>query len=435
MSDLTKITVIGAGRRVTLVIPADEPLGAHLAEIARLLEQPAARAALTTPYGEQLELSLAPADQGVLDGAVLRLVDVAQLPAPPEVTDVTDRVAELRDTARGAWDARHALVGASIGVGLLAVGAGSALTTLVGGGAAVALLVLLTLGATLAGILDRARVAAPLLGGALGSVVPVAAWTSAQLAAVIPATPAVLVALVVGLAWLVLAAAAGLGRRSPAAALGATVGILLTVAAVAPPMFGVGLVPTAALVATLGAVVLALLPSLAVAASGLASLDDEVIAGSLPGRDRVATSLAESFRVTAWALVALAVWLAPAIGVLVASGELWPMLLGVAIALVTMLRTRVVPMAVPAWALWIAAVGGLAVGLWLAPGIPAVALLGVAVGGGVLLTLLALVAPSAQTRIRLRRGGDMLESLAAVGVVPFLLGTFGVYAFLLEVFA
>ena len=102
MSDLTKITVIGAGRRVTLVIPADEPLGAHLPEIARLLEQPAARAALTTPYGEQLELALAPADQGVLDGAVLRLVDVAQLPAPPEVTDVTDRVLAAGEGLEGA---------------------------------------------------------------------------------------------------------------------------------------------------------------------------------------------------------------------------------------------------------------------------------------------------------------------------------------------
>jgi len=266
-------------------------------------------------------------------------------------------------------------------------------------------------------------------------VIPVAGWTSAQLAQVVPATPAVLGALVVGLAWLVLAAAVGLGRRSPAAALGATVGILLTVAATAPPAFGVALVPTAALVATLGLVLLALLPSLAVAASGLASLDDEVIAGSLPGRDRVATSLAESFRITAWALVALAVWLAPAIGVLVASGELWPMLLGAAVALVTMLRTRVVPMAVPAWAMWVAAVGGLAVGLALAPGLPAGAMLGAAAGGAVLLALLALVRPSAQTRIRLRRAGDLLESLAAVGVVPFLLGTFGVYAFLLEVFA
>ncbi len=435
MSDLTKITVIGAARRVTLVIPADEPLGAHLPEIARLLEQPAARAALTTPYGEQLELGLAPADQEVLDGAVLRLVDVAQLPAPPEVTDVTDRVAELRDAARGAWDPRHALVGVSIGVGLLAVGAGTALTSLVGGPATIALLVLLTVAAALAGLLGRTRSAAPLLGGALGTVVPVAVWTSAQLAALVPPTPAGLVALVVGLAWLVLATATGLGRRSAGAALGATLGILLTVAAVVPPISGVGLVPTAALVATLGAVALALVPSLAVSASGLASLDDEVIAGSLPGRERVAVSLAESFRVTAWALVALAVWLGPAIGVLVASGELWPMLLGASIALVTMLRTRVVPMAVPAWALWIAAVGGLALGLALAPRIPAAALLGIAVGGGVLLALLALVRPSAQARIRLRRAGDLLESFAAVGIVPFLLGTFGVYAFLLEVFA
>lgn len=434
MSELTKITVLGAGRRVTLVIPGDEPLGAHLAEIARLLEQPAGRAALVTPYGEQLELALSPVDQGVLDGAVLRLVDIAQLPAPPEVTDVTDRVAELRDAARGTWNDGQARIGAALGIAVLAIGAGTALAALVGAVATAALLVLLTAGATLAGLLRRPTAAALLLGAALGTVLPVALRLAGLLAETSAPRPVIVAALVAGLGWLVIAAAVGVGRRSTAAALGATVGILLTIAAVVPPLFGVALLPTAAVVATLAVVVLALLPSLAVSASGLASLDDEVIAGTLPGRDRVATSLAESFRVTAWAVVALAAWLGPAIAVLVASGELWPMLLGAAVALVTMLRTRVIPMAVPAWALWVAAAGGAAAGLWLV-GIPVGAVLAVAVGGAVALALLVLVRPSVQTRIRLRRAGDLLESVAAVGIAPFLLGTFGAYAFLLEVFA
>jgi hypothetical protein len=92
-------------------------------------------------------------------------------------------------------------------------------------------------------------------------------------------------------------------------------------------------------------------------------------------------------------------------------------------------------MAVPAWALWIAAAGGTAAGLWLAPGIPVGVLLAVGLGGSAIFALLVLLRPSTQARIRLRRAGDALESIAAVGIVPFLLGTYGVYAFLVEVFA
>jgi hypothetical protein len=441
MSELTKITVLGSARRVTLVVPADEPFGTHLAEIARLLEQPAGRAALTTPYGEQLNLALAPVDQGVLDGAVLRLVDVEQLPAPPEVTDVTDRVAELRDAATGVWDARHAVIGAAIGLGALAATAGIGLTGLLGPWTAVLLLVLLTAGATVAGLLGRTSASTVLLGAALGATVPVATWLAGQVAPLLAlpdaftAAFALIPVVTVGLAWIVLAAGVGLGRRSPAAALGATVGILLTTAAVVPPLFGVGLLPTLGVVGALGILVLGVLPSLAITSSGLAALDDEVIAGTLPARDRVVTSLSDAFRVTGWAVVAVAVWLLPAIALLLGSGELWPMLLGGSIALVTLLRTRVLPMAAPSWALWIAGFGGALLGVVAAPSIdPGIrlAVLGVA---AVLLAVLALARPSLQGRIRVRRLGDVVESLAAVAIVPFLVGAFGLYAVLLEVFA
>ena len=443
MSDLTKITVVGRSRRVTLVVPADEPLGAHLAEIARLLEQPGARTALITSYGEQLDLALTPVDQDVLDGAVLRLVEVEQLPAPPEVTDVTDRVAELRDDARGAWDDRHTRIAAAFGLGVLSVGVGVTLWTLIGAPAMIALLVVLSAAATLAGVLRRSAVSTLLLGAALGATLPVAEWLAVLLSEVLnPATGAFLFAGVVvvgafaiGLGWLVIAAVVGLGRQSPGAALGATVGILLTATAVVPLLFGVGIAPTAGVVAALGVLVLGVLPLLAVSASGLASLDDEVIAGSLPGRDQVAASLGESFRITGWAVVAVAVWVGPAIALLLASGELWTSLLGGVVALVVMLRTRVVPMSVPSWALWVASFGGLAVGLGLAPGIPDGIRLVVALGAAAIVAALALARPSVQSRIRWRRAGDLLETIATAAIVPFLLGAFGVYASLLGMFA
>lgn len=434
MSELTKITVVGSTRRVTLVVPCDEPLGAHLPEIARLLEQPVADAGFTTAYGEQLDLAVAPLDQGVLDGAVLRLVHAAHLPAPPEVTDVTDRVADLRDEARGGWGDLHRLVAGAIALGALSAGATVALGALAGGWATLVLLALATVAATLAGLLRRPVWNTLLLGAALGTSLPTATGLAALLEREAVPGPW-LVALPVGLAWLVLAAAVGLGRRSLAAALGGAVGILLTAAVVVLPLFGVDLPATAAVVGALCILTLGLLPSLAVAISGLAALDDEVIAGALPTRDRVALSLAESFRVTAWAVAALAVWLGPAVAVLLASGELWPMLVGGAVALTAMMRTRVVPMAVPSWLLWVAAAGGAVVGIAIAPGIPDAVRLTLAIAGAVVVTALVLARPSAHARIRVRRAGDLLETLATVAILPFVLGAFGVYEVLLGVFA
>jgi len=434
MSELTKITVVGETRRVTLVIPADEPFGAHVPEIARLLGRPAANAVLTTAYGEQIDLAHAPDDQGVLDGAVLRLLEAAQLPAPPEVTDVTDRVAELRDDARGAWNEAHRLVAGAVGLGALSAGAGIALSALAGGWTTVVLVGLTTIAATIAGRVRRDALGLLLLGAALGATLPTAMW----LAGLFPGDKvpgAGVAAVLVGLAWVVLAAVVGLGSRSLGAALGAAVGILLTAAVAVLPLVGVDPTGTAAVVAALGILALGLLPALAVAASGLASLDDEVIAGALPGRDRVATSLAESFRITAWAVAAVAVWLAPALAVLLGSGELWPMLVGAAVAVTAMLRTRVVPMAVPRWMLWVAALGGTVAGIGIAPTVPDAARLALAIAGAIMLSVLVLARPSVQGRIRARRAGDLLETLATVAIVPFVIGAFGVYDVLLGVFA
>lgn len=443
MSELTKITVLGSARRVTLVVPGDEPLGAHLAEIARLLEQPSARAALLTPYGEQLDLALAPTDQGVLDGAVLRLVDVEKLPAPPEVTDVTDRVAELRDTAAGTWGSRHAVVGAAAGAGALALVGSLTLSALAGGWAAAMLLVVATLASTAAGLLARPAAAALFLGVALGSTYPVAAWLVGVVvpAGGVPGEAPVTTALAlvlpftIGLVWLVIGVAVGAGRRSAAAALGAAVGILLTLAAALLPLLGVGLLPTAGVVATIGVLALGLLPSLALATSGLAALDDEVIAGNLPARERVAASLRDAFLASDAAVVAVAAWLLPTVALLLGSGELWSMLLGGTVTLVALLRTRVLPTAVASWALWIAGVTGALLGILASPAIPAVVRLVVVAAGIAAFAALALARPTAQGRIRVRRLGDVIESLAAVAIAPFLLGSFGVYGFLLGVFA
>ncbi|MEO5534199.1 MAG: EsaB/YukD family protein [Pseudolysinimonas sp.] len=440
MTDLTRITIVGRSRRATLVIPGDEPLGTHLPEIARLLDQVDARGALMTSYGEQLDLAGSATDQGVVDGAVLRLVAEERLPAPPEVTDVTDRVATLRDESPGLWTQRHGLIAAAIGMGAVGASLTVPLITLTSGWVALVLLVAVTVAATATGLMNRPFAHSILLGTALGVALPVAPWIAGPIAAMLPGVgllpvaAALAVVSVIALEWVVLAAAVGVGRRHPGAALAAAIGILLALAAIVAPALGADLVGTAGVVAALAILGLGVLPTLAISASGLAALDDEVIGGTLPARGRVTRSLHESFRVTGWAVVAVAIWLAPAIALLIGSGQLWPSLLGLAATLVAILRTRVVAMALPTWALWIAALGGALVGLWFDPAIPDVARLLILVGIGLVVAALAIVAPTAHGLIRLRRAGDTLESLATVAVIPCLLGVFGVYAFLLGVF-
>ncbi|MEO8528767.1 MAG: EsaB/YukD family protein [Pseudolysinimonas sp.] len=440
MTDLTRITIVGRSRRATLVIPGDEPLGTHLPEIARLLDQVDARGALMTAYGEQLDLAGSATDQGVVDGAVLRLVAEERLPAPPEVTDVTDRVATLRDESPGLWTSRHGVIAAAIGMGAIGAALTVPLIALTSGWVALVLLVAVTVAATATGLMNRPTAHSVLLGTALGVALPVAPWIAGLIAGVLPGVgllpvaAALAVILVIALEWVILAAAVGLGRRHAGAALAAAIGILLALAAIVAPALGVDLVGTAGVVAALAILGLGVLPTLAISASGLAALDDEVIGGTLPARGRVTRSLHESFRVTGWAVIAVAIWLAPAIALLIGSGELWPVLLGVAATLVAILRTRVVAMALPTWALWIAALGGALVGLWVNAAIPDVARLLILVAIGLIVAALALVTPTAHGLIRLRRAGDTLESLATVAVIPCLLGVFGVYAFLLGVF-
>lgn len=437
MTEFTKIVVVGGTRRATLVVPADEALGTHLPEIARILDQPPAAGVLTTAIGEALDLAASPTDQGLLDGTVLRLLPPDRVPAPPEVTDVTDRVAELRDTAPGRWTATHRILAGAIVAALLGATAGGALAQTGIPGLTAALYGAAVVAATVAGMLRRPAVAALLLGLALGATIPAAAWTSGVmlgdtgLATALAAVPV----LAVGGAWLAIGAALGIGRRMPAAGLAATLGILLTAVAIVPIALGLSPVAAAAIVALLAVVALALLPGLAVATSGLASLDDAVIAGRLPDGERVAAGLHEAFRVSGGGALAVAVAAGPATALLVASGDVWALLLGLAVALVVLLRMRVMPTALPAGALVLAGAAGPLVGLWLLPGVEPWVRLTVSAVALVAVGLLALVQPSAQTRVRLRRAGDLVETLAAVAVVPLLLGVFGVYAFLVEVLA
>ncbi|SDS00383.1 EsaB/YukD family protein [Microterricola viridarii] len=425
MTDFTRITVIGSVKKATLVLPSDEPLAALLPEIADVIDEPATASGLTLVgrLGDEVELALSTADQAVVDGSVFRLVSVADAPPPPEVSDVTAAVAETLDTATGRWSSGHRTA-----VTALVLGASVALIDL-GAWFAPTVYVLAAVAAVLLGARGARRAAVLSAALAVGAVPATTVWLADLLGQGAGLTPVVIVELGLLLGWVALAA---LGGRS--SLLGAAVGVVLSLLFLGAHLIGATDAEAAAILGVAVVAGLGFLPALALNASGLATLDDKVIAGVPAERLTVRSRVVEAYRLFGWAVYALAAAGAVAVTVLLADGGLWPLILGVSIAAVLVLRTRVMPLAVQAWALWGAA--GLAMFLGMgprvaeAPGTGALVLAAVMAGA----VLAGTLSPRPHTRIRLRRGGDLVEGLAVLALVPAVLGIFGVYELALGAF-
>ncbi|WP_445954622.1 type VII secretion integral membrane protein EccD [Streptomyces sp. LNU-CPARS28] len=440
---LSRVTLVGERRRVDLVLPSQEPIGLLLPEVMRLLDdrvgdRPALRH-LVAADGSVLPQDGTLESVGVVDGAVLRLVRVEDAPSAPVVHDVTDEAAEDLDVRAWRWGdrARQVVCGGAVVAWALIAGAlarGEFDGARVGGG----LLGVAGVSALLGVVFGRVRrtsLAVTLISvaGALGVL---GAWTlgdangwaaDAQLAGVGGAV-AVALALLgwctpVGRGALVGAGAlvgcgvvweAVLGLQDDGACVGAVLGVLSVVA-------------------------LGVLPRLALMTSGLAGLDDRRSGGASVSRYEVGSALAATHRGLVLATLVLAGSAAVA-GFLTLSEpddvSVWKVLLAAAVALVLALRARAFPL--------IAEV----VGLLLAAAVVVVRLVWVwqehsgAAGPLALLVVLAAapllvlaVRPAEHVRVRLRRFGDVLESVGVIALVPLLLGVFGVYGRLLDTFA
>jgi hypothetical protein len=90
---LSRVTLVMERRRVELVLPSREPIGLLLPEVVRILDERAARTPesghLVTADGSVLGQDSTLESAGLPDGAVLRLVRVADAPATPVAHDVT----------------------------------------------------------------------------------------------------------------------------------------------------------------------------------------------------------------------------------------------------------------------------------------------------------------------------------------------------------
>ncbi|WP_328874435.1 type VII secretion integral membrane protein EccD [Streptomyces sp. NBC_00287] len=443
---LSRVTLVGERRRVDLVLPSREPVGVLLPEVMRLLDdqvgdRPELRH-LITPDGSALAHDSTLESAGVSDGAVLRLVRVEDAPSAPVVHDVTDEVADDLDLRAWRWRpaVRRAVAGCAtvlwaLAAGLLArshfdlsvVGAGLLAVALAGSAVGV-----------LCGRARRHALAATLIATAavlavlgIWACADAYGWSSAvRLAGVAGA-----IALALSLAgWFT-----PLGRGALVGA-AAVIGCVVTWeaalglqggAATAPEQARVG-----ALLAVVSVVVLGVLPRLALVASGLTGLDDRRTGGVSVSRYQVGTALAATHRGLVMATVVLAASTGAA-GVLVLRvTSVWTVSLGIVVMVVLALRARAFPLAAEVVVLLVAAalVAVRLVTVW--------AERSTAVGPVATLGLLAVVPlvvlavePAEHVRVRLRRAGDLVESVAVIALFPLVIGVFGVYGRLLDTFA
>ncbi|MFJ9715087.1 type VII secretion integral membrane protein EccD [Streptomyces sp. NPDC101213] len=445
---LSRVTLVGERRRVDLVLPAREPVGLLLPEIMRLLDdraegRPASRH-LVTVDGSALDHDGTLETAGVRDGAVLRLVRAEDAPPAPVVHDVTDEVAE--DLGHRAWRwgpaARRVTAGVA-SVGWVVVAALFARAHYDRPAVAGALLAAAGLAAVAGAVLGRARrhaLAATLLcaGGALGvpgvwSLVDVVGGSSAgalRLAGV--AAVGVLVLVLLGLFT-------PLGRGGVVGA-GALALTAVGWEAVVAVQSGAGTAEqqarAGAVLGVVCVVLLGVLPRLALMASGLSGLDDRRAGGVSVSRHQVSAALAAAHRGLVLATVTLAGSAAVAAVLTLRAPSVWTVPLASVVAVVLALRSRAFPLVAEVVVL-LAAAACVAVRLstvW-AERSPAAAPLAVLVVLAVLPLVVLAVQPAEHVRVRLRRVGDLLESVGVIALLPLLIGVFGVYGRLLDTFA
>jgi hypothetical protein len=172
-------------------------------------------------------------------------------------------------------------------------------------------------------------------------------------------------------------------------------------------------------------------------ASGLTGLDDRRSGGVSVSRHEVGNALAATHRGLALATIATAVSAAAGGWLLTTAPEptVWTVALTSLVAVVLLSRARAFPLVAEVVALFAAAallVVRLVV-LWMdhAAGAGPLAVLCAA---AVLPLLVLAVQPPEHVQVRLRRVGDLIESIGVIGLFPLAVGVFGIYGQLLNKF-
>jgi type VII secretion integral membrane protein EccD len=436
MTEYTRLTVIGSTRKADLVVPNDEAVAGLMPQLMDLLDEPTGSVVrpltLVRSTGEQLDVALTIADQEVLDGELLRLVRSDDAPPPPEVADVTDVLGETLRDRKGLWSRSARELTGAVAVGVL----GCALAAQLPARPLplVVAVVVLSVTAAILGRVSMRWIGVALTSAALGVAVA-AVWTFSSALGL--TQPLRLSAAILGFAvlgWICLGLGYGQGLHSRSAWFGSLVGVPVSALPLIMVLLGWRTEAAAAITAALSVVVCGVLPRLALVASGLTGLDDQVVEGHPRRRDDVALTVNEAYRLLGWVTFAVAIAIAVTGALLLASDDLWAAAVGLVVIIVSALRTRAFPLTVQKMALWFAVLAGLLGGLlgqsWLGESQVAAILAGIAA----LVVIMVLARPAAHQRAFLRRVGNVIEALAVISLIPLLLGLFGIFNHLLRAF-
>jgi type VII secretion integral membrane protein EccD len=436
MVEFTRLTVIGSARKADLVVPNDEAVSGLMPRLMELLEEPTSSVVrpltLVRATGEQLDVGLTIADQQVSDGELLRLVRSDDAPPPPEVADVTDVLGEsMRDRA-GLWSTFARELTGAVALGVLSCAAAIQLPA-----RPVSFVVGVLALSVAAAILGRAAMrwlCIALTAAALG-VAAATVWSFSTELGLAPGLRfAAAVSGFAALGWICLGIGHGQGLRSRPAWLGSLVGVPISALPLIMVALGAATEQAAAVTAGVAVVVCGVLPRLALAASGLTGLDDQVVEGHPRRRDDVSLTVNEAYRLLSWVTFAIAIPIAVTSAVLLASKDLWTVAVGLAVIIISALRTRAFPLAVQQMALWFGVLVGSLAGVLGQSRLnePLVAVILIAIA--VLVVIMVLARPAAHQRAFLRRVGNAFEALAVIALIPLLLGMFGIFRDLLRAF-
>ncbi|MEV4617881.1 EsaB/YukD family protein [Asanoa sp. NPDC049573] len=427
----SRVTVVGARRRLDTVLPADEPVGRLLPEVLVLLDEPVAQPPrprqLVTRTGEVLGSEATLSAAGVADGAVLDLVGVDDSPPAPVVHDVTEDAADGLGSHAWRWGAAARRWTATAAVVLFAAAAAALVDA--GPWLAAGALALCVAG----GVIGRLRepvgtalVSAGALVGLQAGWIAAATWS--------PGARGALLAAVACGSLVAYGVASPVGRAGVA---GGGLGLLLIALGWVATVAGLSAVRLAAVLAVLATVLIGLLPRLALAVAGLSRLDDRRTAGREVTRPEVAGALTAAHRTLTLVVVVCAGAAALAGWLLAAHADRWAAPAAGLLAVALASRARGFPLVGEVVALS-AAAGAVLLGLltaWVGvAGGPTAWMVAAVAGAGLVALAVLAVDPPAHVQARARRVADRIEAVAVIALPPVALGVFGVYSRLLHIF-
>lgn len=432
----TRVTLVGSQRRVDVVLPSAEPVGRLLPEALRVTAEPATDPprlrSLATLDGRVLDSDESLGDADVPDGAVLRVVGLAEAPPPPVVLDITEEVTDELAQRSLLWGpgarqwvcAATASAAAVLVVHVMAPRLDDpALTTL-----AVAVA---------AGLLLLGAIVARAVAASAGTACILAGATVGLYAAVLlPDTIGLVTGAVAGVSAVtavVLGLATTLGRGG---IVGGGIGLLL-LALWAGVERTLPLDQSATVLAVVSLLLIGVLPRAALVLSGLTALDDARARDETVGRRDVVTAIAAAHRGLALATVAAAVSAAVAGLLLARDGGRWTIPLAVLLTVALGIRTRSFPLVSEVVALLTAGavvLGGLTAAWLRAEPDAALIVAGLLAAAVALAVIRPLLRPAEPLLARARRLTDRVEALTIVAALPVAVGVSGVYGQLLRSF-